>query len=261
MAVLSLEDWHDSAGIIEVVLFPRTYTNVMNAFDRMNRRDSEQDVAPGLAEGEIVLVTGRYDESRGEPQIIAESVTTDFNSASAVEPIPHPRDEPEPVLAPPDEPPWPADEPPPDEADLPPPGLEDALVAEPAAAPVAEAGSPVEDHAPGSADEDEPEWVNGDGHLAMPGTKEAKERQPRTISVVLTVSDDPEKDRRKLTRIHNAIVKYPGPDHFKIVIQRGQESTPISFPEQTTNICAALRADLVEIVGSDEFITIEDSIS
>ena len=34
MAVLSLEDWHDSAGIIEVVLFPRTYTNVTNAFDR-----------------------------------------------------------------------------------------------------------------------------------------------------------------------------------------------------------------------------------
>ena len=95
----------------------------------------------------------------------------------------------------------------------------------------------------------------------MPGTQEAKERQPRTISVVLTVSDDPEKDRRKLTRIHNAIVKYPGPDHFKIVIQRGQESTPISFPEQTTDICDALCADLVEIVGSDEFITIEDGIS
>ncbi len=261
MAVLSLEDWHDSAGIIEVVLFPRTYTNVTNAFDRMNRRDSEHNVAPGLAEGEIVLITGRYDESRGEPQIIAESVTTDFNSASAAEPIPDPLDEPEPVWAPADEPPRPADEPPPDDAELPPMDLEDALLAEPAAAPVAKDGSTVEDHAPGNADEDEPEWVNGDGHLAMPGTQEAKERQPRTISVVLTVSDDPEKDRRKLTRIHNAIVKYPGPDHFKIVIQRGQESTPISFPEQTTDICDALCADLVEIVGSDDFITIEDGIS
>ena len=105
MAVLSLEDWHDSAGIIEVVLFPRTYTSVMSAFDRLSQRDAEQDEVRGLAEGEIVLVTGHYDERRGEPQIIAESVTTDFNSASAAETIPDPLDEPEPVWAPADEPP------------------------------------------------------------------------------------------------------------------------------------------------------------
>ena len=32
MAVLSLEDWHDSAGVIEVVLFPRTYAKALDAF-------------------------------------------------------------------------------------------------------------------------------------------------------------------------------------------------------------------------------------
>ena len=32
MAVLSLEDWHDSAGVIEVVLFPRTYAKAMDSF-------------------------------------------------------------------------------------------------------------------------------------------------------------------------------------------------------------------------------------
>ena len=36
MAVLSLEDWHDSAGIIEVVLFTRTYVKVMNNIDEIN---------------------------------------------------------------------------------------------------------------------------------------------------------------------------------------------------------------------------------
>ena len=100
--------------------------------------------------------------------------------------------------------------------------------------------------------------MNGDGHLALPDEEQAQKRAPRTISVMLVASDDPEKDRRKLRRIHNGFVKYPGVDHFRIVVLRGSDSTSLDFPDQTTNICEALQSDLVEIVGSGEFIDIAD---
>ena len=58
MAVLSLEDWHDSAGIIEVVLFPRNYDKALASLADASDDDEGR---PGLAEGEIVLITGRYD--------------------------------------------------------------------------------------------------------------------------------------------------------------------------------------------------------
>ena len=99
MAVLSLEDWHDSAGIIEVVLFPRTYVKVMNNFDEINDRLDEQESRKDLAEGEIVLITGRFDESRGEPQVIAEDLRLDFNAISADDNLPERIDESQPVWA------------------------------------------------------------------------------------------------------------------------------------------------------------------
>ena len=262
MAVLSLEDWHDSAGIIEVVLFPRTYTKVMNSFDRVNQSSDDQSAERGLAEGVIVLVQGRYDESRGDPQIIAEYVTADFNVFSAAEELPAAQPEPawaRPDAPPPDVPPWLAEEPPPAEADFPPP---EAAVPDPSAesgvANEALAHPPAGKHTPEATDQDEPAWVNGDAHLSMPGADPAKERRSRTIAVLLATSDDPEKDRRKLNRIYNGLMKYPGSDHFKIVIQRGGQSTPLNFPGQTTDICDALRADLLDIVGSEEFIFTEE---
>ena len=48
MAVLSLEDWYDSAGIIEVVLFPRVYSKVMDRLDRLNRQLVRSGRGPGI---------------------------------------------------------------------------------------------------------------------------------------------------------------------------------------------------------------------
>ena len=262
MAVLSLEDWHDSAGIIEVVLFPRTYAQVMDAFAEIEQDDPGDP--KGLVEGEIVLVSGRYDESRGDPQIIADSVSLDFNSASAADSIPQPIDDMEPDWAnghaPPDAFIAEFDGPPPPDLDSRPPPREheadDSHI--PPAEPAHDLSAPQQDLEEAAPDEAEPEWTNGDGHLDMPGEEQSQERTPRTISVMLVASDDPEKDRRKLTRIHNVFVEFPGVDHFKIVVLRGPDSTPLSFPDQTTNICEALQNDLVAIVGSVEFIIIED---
>ncbi|MCY4540356.1 MAG: DNA polymerase III subunit alpha, partial [Chloroflexi bacterium] len=127
MAILSLEDWHDSAEIIEIVLFPRAYAQVMTYFDDLNSALADDETEKGLFEGEIVAVTGRFDESRGDPQVIAEKVTVDFNSASADVDTPIDLDDSMPV--------WAMVEEAPPQQDLPPEALaearEDAASSEP----------------------------------------------------------------------------------------------------------------------------------
>ena len=257
MAVLSLEDWHDSAGVIEVVLFPRVYAKALDTF--AERHATAPSAARSLDEGEIVLIKGRYDESRGDPQIIAELLSLDFNAALPDDSVPAPHDDIEPVWA--------------ESGDEPPDAMMAALESE---APPGFDELPPEPSRPDEYDiadapsngapldtrlvepEEEPEWVNGAGHLALPGEEKAQERAPRAISVTLVTSEDPDRDRRKLQHIHNTLVSYPGVDRFRIVVLRGGDSTSLDFPEQTTNICEALCKDLVGIVGSDEHIGIDN---
>ncbi len=248
MVVLSLEDWHDSADIIEVVLFPRVYAQAMDTYARINERSPAE--TRSLEEGEIVLIKGRYDDSRGDPQIIAEALVLDFTVITAADGLGESADKSEPVWesqAPPDVNLESA--PPPGIDDLPPPN--DDWTVETFEAPPADIDA-IETRA------DEPEWVNGDGHLEMPGEASAQPREPRRISVTLAATDDAEKDRRKLQRIHNGLMKYPGQDRFRIIVLRGDDATSLDFPNQSTNICDALHDDLVEIVGSDAFIAIDD---
>ncbi len=249
MAVLSLEDWHDSAGIMEVVLFPRTYTSVVNTFAAINAQLPEGARQVSLAEGEIVLINGSYDDSRGEPQIIAESVSTDFNNAAAADPLPEQMEN-SPMV-------WDSnDEPPPDDDWRGPNGDEpdvEVEFSEPSAA-AEEPSAQLQ-----KADETEPEWVNGDGHLTMPDEARPAAQPARHIAVVLETTNEPDKDKRKLTRIHNTLIKYPGNDKFSIVIRRGETDKRLTFRDKTTQICDALLADLRKIVGGDEYITVEDA--
>ena len=255
MAVLSLEDWHDSADVIEVVLFPRAYDQITA---KLADRSSPSDRGMELAEGEIVMITGKYDASRGDPQIIASDVTVDFQFASSADSPPGAPAE--------DEPAWalagagaineeltPSEEAP----DLPPPDAQAEAFAEPAAAVEPPAATDSVETEP--ENDDEPEWVNGDGKLTMPDDAAPSQRAPRGIAIILNAGDDPEKDRRKLARIHNALIKYPGIDQFQIIIRRGDLSTPLSFPGQTTDICDSLRSDLYGIVGGAEYV-IEDEV-
>ena len=254
MAVLSLEDWHDSAGIIEVVLFPRTYTTVVNSFAAHNAELAEGARQIALAEGEIVLISGTYDESRGEPQIIAEMVSIDFNNAAAAEPLAEPMEtgpmawDSNDYAAPPDDD-WRA----PADADFPPPDMQETAFSE----PQIEAAEPPTQ--PQREDDAEPEWVNGDGNLTMPDEAGTIALPPRHIAVVLEATDEPEKDKRKLGRIHNTLIGYPGSDKFSIVIRRGETDFSLAYPKQTTQICDALLADLRGIVGGDEYIKVADA--
>jgi len=253
MVVLSLEDWHDSADVIEVVLFPRVYAKAMDTYARNNERTPAE--TRSLEEGEIVLINGRYDDSRGDPQIIADGLVLDFTVITAADSAGEPADESEPIWeGASQEPPEASYEgaPPPNIDDLPaPPPPNDDLIAASFEAPPAAIDA-------SETQADEPEWVNGDGHLEMPGEAGAQPREPRRISVTLAATDDAEKDRRKLQRIHNGLMKYPGQDRFRIIVVRGGEATSLDFPDQSTNICQALRDDLVEIVGSGEYIVVDD---
>ena len=101
--------------------------------------------------------------------------------------------------------------------------------------------------------------MNGEGKLELPGETQTSERAPRQISVMLNASDDSEKDSLKLRRIHNVLIQYHGIDQFIIVIRRGDASTPLAFPDKTTNICAALLDELTAIVG-EQAVIIEDNL-
>ena len=257
MAILTIEDWHESAESIEVVLFPRTFENVTRHFDDLKRTSDPGAPERSLGEGEIVAIVGRYDDSRGDPQIIAENLTTDFNRVSVKSNEPDYLEESAPIWAFADEPMSEAQI----AADVSPPKTvaPDEAEMTPASANSEAGASTIISEAPAQNDvstEEEavPEWANGDEHLEMPGDDPQDDRPPGKISVSLQASGDHAKDRRKLTRIHNALLKYPGKDSFVIVIQREGNDIPLAFPEQTTHICQDLQRDLAEIVGGDAIV-------
>ena len=228
MAVLSLEDWHDSAGIIEVVLFPDAYNKAVETFANSSQATAEG--ARELAVGEIVLISGRYDDSRGDVQIIADQLRLDFNVASAEAP---------PAAYDHDQPPaWAQEEYLPPQADFP----EPPPPAEPAPALVAT---------------DEPAWANGASDLRLPEDDASRhKRPPRLLSVTLEATADIDKDRRKLERIHRCCVGFPGNDHFRIIIAREDKRTALRFPDHTTDICDELQSALLAIVGKGEFVQV-----
>ncbi len=263
MAILSMEDWHDSAETIEIVLFPRTYAEVMSYFADLNSAEPDGEPEKGLFEGEIVAVSGRFDDSRGDPQVIAENVTVDFTSVSGDGDLPDVIEESMPVWALAEEAPA-QDAPPPSEAETgeSAPVLDQKPITDETDNTPANGETQPSDEQDRAKpdDEAEPEWTNGDDHLNMPGEEQDDERPPLTISVLLHASADEDKDRRKLSRIHNAFIKYPGNDRFVIVIQRGETSFPLNFPHLTTQVCNELQQDLQAIVGSQEFITIDGDL-
>lgn len=253
MMVLQLEDWHESAATIEVVLFPNTLKQVEARFAEEGKQ---------LDEGEIVWVRGKWDTTRGEPQIIAEEVSTNFSVIRA-------------EVAPNDvamgAPPWASD----------------------AGAPSAEA-NPFEGEpfTPLEYDEETGEIGRGDappappmeedaiapatqGAIAMPtpilepqmssskiiylpdwmDDKPANNGHPRhKLTIRLPRTGDADRDRRRLRRVHNLLVKYPGQDRFVLVVEGAGKTTPLGFPNHTTGYCDDLHRDLIAIVGEENIL-------
>ncbi|MBL8155113.1 MAG: DNA polymerase III subunit alpha [Anaerolineae bacterium] len=247
MGVLHVEDWHPSAESIDVVLFPRTW----------------EKFGDQCEEGAVIMIGGKVDLSRGDPQIICETVTQNLNLVVPDEEPPYASSSAEP-------PPWLTNEPPYDEelGELPPPAPEPepepVAVVAPATQGAAAVPTPsLEPQLPARSapipaanwmDAPDTEPLDGDDLLPI-------ERPPppeRWMMIYFRRSDDPEKDRRRLRRLHGLLQTYPGRDRFSIVVEGGDSDYKMEFPNDTTDCCDALIADLVSIVGERHNIEVFD---
>ncbi len=240
MAVFHMEDWHDSAEGLDVVLFPRDWLK----FSDM------------IGEGNVVVVGGELDTSRGDPQIKAKSITQNFNvmlptdeisaPASSVEPpswLDNSYDE-ETGEAPPPPPPEFTPEP-----SVVAPATQGAAAARtPTLEPQLVAARPTVD------------WTQVDGPDIddLPPFGEEQLLPERWVMVYLQRSGDDEKDRRRLRKLHGILTQYPGHDRFTIVIEDRRQAFKMEFPQDTTDFCDELRQDILTIVADERNIAVFD---
>jgi hypothetical protein len=238
--VIQLEDWHDTAGTIEVVLFPRTWQKC-------------QDL---MIAKEIVKVAGKFDNSRNDPQVIAEDVTQNFSVArpdtgtngyhSYEPPARDYNDE--------DVPSWVQEE------NSAPVNFAPAFTIPPVPQPTISA--------PVRIAEPEPTFVAPatEGAAAVPIPM--VEPQPAAFEMFELDSGDPEqatswiyvymqrsgdddKDRRRLRMLFNILNEFPGNDRFSIIVEGRGQPLKMEFPNHTTHKCDSLLLKLHKLVGAD----------
>lgn len=256
MAFAGLEDLY---GTIEVVIWPSTWDETRELWqpDR------------------ILLVRGRVDAERGDPKLLCDQATTNFD-------LWQPADDPplQPLVGTPapyrrstyDEPPLPYydnegidDGPPPgfppeiellDEAA---PGsaysYEAALGAVPATQAAAESAAAVPT-APLAGSQAGAESAREAGGRAAsldvpPGTIQPTAGQRVHLRIHFRRSADQERDRRRLDRIHGKLISQHGEDTFSFVLYDGRRQVEIDFSPETTHYCADLQRELTAIVGPD----------
>jgi DNA polymerase-3 subunit alpha len=234
MGVVQVEDWHDSAGSMEVVLFPKTW-------------DKFYDL---VQEGAVLFFSGKLDASRGDLQMICELVKQNWDTVAPAD---------LPYIPPSIEPPsWAFDAEPPYDEDmdsLPPPPeppepefvgavapatMGAAAMRTPAVEPLPAAPVAVAAYAP-------PVWEGAPDADDM-DIDEAKPVR-KWLMIYFKRSDDADKDRRRLTRLHGILTSYPGEDRFTIVLEDRKRSYNMEFPNHTTSDCEELRRDLISLVG------------
>lgn len=268
MAILQIEDWHDTASVIEVVLFPRSWDKVRQYFQQSHQRE--------LDAGEIVLVEGRAEIRRDEMQIVGDKVHTDFTLYTALDQ--HTPDDDRPRD-------WETlggtssstHEPPPVEYDeetgepiqmsassFPPPPVTTPTIPATAggATPISAVPSlqaqphDSHDHDTQNADDyegDLPDWVNSDSQFDLDMTEDDPQASKvrRHIRASFQRSADPDRDRRRLRQIHGIFESYPGRDTFEIAILGGKKPIVMRFNQANTACNDELIQALIPIIGED----------
>lgn len=263
MAVASIEDWHESAGTIEVVMFPRTWTQIKQLvydYKRERAENEEEEIAEDaqfeLEEGDIVVVSGKYDNGRGDVQILCDSISFEFETMTPDEiagTMNHKQS---------GERGWMNgqeaqsngnghqngyhsnnEEPPPPEYHE--ETGEILQTTQAVTVPVI------------ANDEDAPAWANGeaspaDKNIFADFSKDVDDGHvPLHINIHIPRSKDTGRDRRRLKRIHQTFTAYPGKDSFSIVIEGKGKSHIMDFPNHTTGMCDALKIELLDIVDEN----------
>jgi len=283
MGVIQLEDWHESASAMEVVLFPRTWMMYRDLIDT----------------GKVLIFTGKVDTTRGDMQILGESVSTNFDVTMSsndfeqgyyipaylsVETTVVSVDEETGDVAPSEgivsvsmtnyAPVAPATQ---GGAAVPIPSIEPPRVPMNAYAESHANGG--NSHGNGNGNRN-----GGNGHAApyehdysassgsyldegeqwgafTPPVDES-EQAPQSqhwLKITFPRSGDSDKDRRRLLRVHGVLTSYPGKDRFSILLDGPQGIYEMEFPSHSTRYCDDLMRDLASIVGENNIKVLDVS--
>ncbi len=249
MAVFNIEDWHESAESIDVVLFPRSW----------------QKFGELIIEGNVIMVGGELDTSRGDPQVKAETVTQNFNLMIPTDDVSLPSRSNEP-------PSWAVDDESDNDLDMPVPPPEPVMEEEPVlvVAPSTQGAAAVrtptveQQVAPTHYAQQNSDWMSAESPDTSdlddmpPLDGEVKPAPERWMMIYFQRSEDAEKDRRRLRRLHGILTAYPGKDRFSIVLEDAKQSFKMEFPNDTTAYCDDLVSDLLTIVGDAHNIELFD---
>ncbi|HSB89661.1 MAG TPA: DNA polymerase III subunit alpha [Anaerolineales bacterium] len=207
MAFVTLEDLQ---GSIELVVFARLW----------------REVGGWLKTGSIVLVRGRLDSERGEPKVLADSMTTEFSFVAEAGPSPAAVEVAAPVAAP-----EPAVEVALTEPDLT-PAWPDAIAAEVSTVEVPAALLDV-------AAEPSPE----------PEAAPRREGDALILTILLKSTGDSRRDALRMRRVHGLLTSYHGNDRFVFHVFEASRQYHLEFPNSTTGHGPELMAQLRRLLG------------
>jgi DNA polymerase-3 subunit alpha len=273
----------DIQGNIELVLFPRTWTQYQ----------------PLCRVGEIVLVEGKVDAQSNPPKILVDAIKTEFKMlvpADEKPPLAKPKPAPvKPIVSTPKPiPPKRAaaeapavyaassvDEMPPPPENFPAgweeqwqPSFEEAAIAAraesiaPREERMPEAGSksvetesapgpnkeaPSESRAePGPVIQPEPPRVPS---LYIPLASEERDKghPPQQITILLRPTGDKDRDKRRIKTLYGTLISYHGRDKFSFQIFEEGRGHLIDFPNDTTRVCPEMLERLKKLMGEESW--------
>jgi len=224
MGFVTLEDLQ---GTIELVVFTRVWA----------------EIAAWIQPRTIVVAKGKVDAERGDPKILADSITTEF---SIVRPLSSGAEPGGPFEEPDRSPSGPA----PDEE----PAVDPEFLAVlPEAVVLAEAAisdGPAERRT--AAVPVPVVWAEAALGLTA-DSREPGDNDPRLLIVRLTSTGDSQRDARRMRRVHGLLVSYPGPDRFVFHVFEASRQYHLEFPNSTTGVCKDLSAQLTALLGEGMF--------
>ena len=184
MCVATLEDRY---GTMDVVLFPRTWKQYETVME----------------DGAVVVVSGKFDRSRNDPQIICESVTTQIETimSDTVSPLPA---RPEAYRT-----------------------FSETETLDDTASGYSTTAIEPPDLPPLDYEDELPPFVSERERPQIPST-------PRKLRVRFERLADEQRDRRRLERLIGVFKAHPGRDQFEIVLTDKIETYLMQFPHLTT---------------------------
>lgn len=268
----------DIQGVIETVLFPKTWEQYKNQ----------------LTNGQIIIIEGKVDHSNTPPKVLVDTIKTEIKileSADQLPPKPAPvqtvsEAKPQLVSTPkqnqkpqaaPQKPPTQITEPSADyDDDMPPPpdnfpddwenqwqpSFEEASIASqkepkfkkneevtpPVATRVAEALTNIEEQT-----QLDSKFEAIIPSLYVPLAKESKDKEhpPQQITITLRSTGDRERDKRRIKTLYGTLISYHGGDKFSFQIFENGKGHLIDFPNDSTRICPELLDRLKKLLDEE----------